>query len=216
MKNKLHLILLLLFCSFTFSQTYNIAAVDGQTINTCGGTFVDSGGIGSDYSTFESYTVTFCPQTTGDIIQVEFLQFETEEPSAFTGEVYDGLNYWFANSNNGAFSGQLTGLVTPFTQISSSSDGCITYEFFSDPSGNDKGWEATISCITPCSPPTATLVDNTTLEICNPSSITSDSLTVNFDGSASVAVGSSNITSYVWDFGDGTTEITTQATTTHT
>jgi hypothetical protein len=186
MKNKLLLILLLLFCSFSFSQ-YNIETYDGQTINTCTGTFVDSGGVGSDYEAGESYTVTFCPDVAGSRIEISFTQVDLEY---YGSTVSDALKFWNANSISGTEDGIIT---SPTNLVSLSPDGCVTFEFTSDGSLQYSGWEATISCSTPCSPPTAVLADTSILDICNPNALNPGSLTVNFDASGSTAVGSASI-----------------------
>ncbi|PHS04431.1 MAG: hypothetical protein COA88_13530, partial [Kordia sp.] len=184
---------------------------------TCSGTFVDSGGPGSggssSYGNSENSTITFCPSTPGDMIQVYFTQFESEVDGS---TAYDFLEYWNGNSNAGVRDGIYGGSLAAFTHLSTSPDGCVTFEWTSDGGVIDLGWEATISCVTPCSAPTAALADTTTLDICNPNATNPGSLTVAFDASASTAVGTASVVSYEWNFGDGTTTTTAGPTTTHT
>lgn len=70
MKKILVLFLALLMSFSVNSQVYEIDAVNGQTITTCGGTFYDSGGLAGNYADGENYRVAFC-STTG-VISINF------------------------------------------------------------------------------------------------------------------------------------------------
>lgn len=124
--NKLLLIFLCIFCTFGYAQTYNIST--GGSHSTCSGTFVDSGGTGADYSISESYTITFCPSTAGQAIQLNFTAFDTESG-------FDVLNIYDGNSTGasllGSYSGGSPGIVTGTT---ANATGCLTIEFTSDSS----------------------------------------------------------------------------------
>jgi len=207
-------LLLFIFCVSSiqlFSQTYNITA--GGTHNTCSGTFVDSGGAGGNYFDNEvGNVITFCPATPGESIRIDFSVLDIEDGGLF---VYDFLEVWNANSNIGPPDDQLFGNLSPLTIVSTSPDGCLTFEFTSDASITYAGWVGAISCVTPCVAPTASL-DTTTVDICNPNALNPGSLTVNFDASSSTAGGGYSIANYDWNFGDGTTLTTATATTSHT
>ena len=56
-------------------------------VNTCTGTFLDSGGTGN-YSNSQNFTKTFCPSTPGSIIRFVFTQFNLENNADFL-YVYD-------------------------------------------------------------------------------------------------------------------------------
>jgi gliding motility-associated-like protein len=145
---KILLFIGFIFSSTVFSQTYNIQDENGNTINTCSGTFVDSGGVNGDYSSGESYQVTFCPDISDNYIQLDFLSFNIEgEPWDFM-TIYNGIgtsgtvianygdNLPLINSTCGTLLG------------SSDTTGCMTIVFESDSSLQYLGWEATISCTT--------------------------------------------------------------------
>ncbi|PHS03099.1 MAG: hypothetical protein COA88_16040, partial [Kordia sp.] len=214
-KITLSLIFLLGSLSLMFGQTYTMTNGSNTSENTCSGTFVDSGGsgnnAGSNYGNNESSVITFCPSTPGDLIQIDFTQFETE---VIGTTVYDYLEYWNANSNAGVPDNTFAGSLGVFSVTSTSPDGCVTFEFTSDGSTRDRGWEATISCFTPCTVPIASL-DSTPIDICGPTSITPGSLTVSFDASGSTANAPETVVSYEWDFGDGNTQTTATSTTNH-
>ena len=74
-KSRLFLTLLLFFTigSLSIGQTYRIDTLDGQTINTCSGTFYDSGADIAFYDNDEDYTVTFC--ATSGRISFDFTTF---------------------------------------------------------------------------------------------------------------------------------------------
>ncbi len=125
-----------------YAQNYNINL--GGTISTCSGTFYDAGGTGN-YSNNEDYTITFCPSTPGQVIQVAFTSFNTENWSS----TYDRLTIYDGNSTAASQIGSYAGTTSPGTisASGSNSSGCLTFRFRSDGGTVYSGWVATISCI---------------------------------------------------------------------
>lgn len=111
--------------------------LNGQTIQTCGGVFYDSGGANDAYGNNEDFTVTFCAADQEECIQLVFDSFSTESNWDFL-EVYDGPDA--TAMSLGSFSGQ----DSPGEIIGSGS--CLTFQFTSDSSSTDSGWSAEISC----------------------------------------------------------------------
>jgi len=187
--NKRILIVLLLLVSFnSISQTYTLSSNLG-TITTCAGTFVDEGGIGANYSNNSNYSVTFCSGSSANI-KIDFTTFNLESGSDFMA-FYDGP------SNLAPSLGISTGNVGVNTIQSSGS--CLTIEFTSDGSVKKAGWLGTISCVIPCSPPTAAGISSnqpSPIKLCVGE-------TVNFDGSSSSAALGFSVTNYLWSFDDG-------------
>ena len=149
------LLLILILIPFSFdlsSQIYDIGTNNGQTINTCSGSFYDSGGSGSDYSNGETKTVTFCSDASNSI-QFNFTGFATAPGDILY--VYDGPD--IASPLIGTYENGLA----PFTILSSGT--CLTFKFISDGSITFTGWEATISCI--CPPVIISLI-NPTNSVC--------------------------------------------------
>ena len=65
---------LLIFISQLNAQTYTLNAGSNNTfINTCSGTFYDSGGALSSYGNNEFFTITFCSSTPGAEIAFDLL-----------------------------------------------------------------------------------------------------------------------------------------------
>ena len=153
-KNGKLLITLILipFSVNLFSQVYDIGNNNGQTINTCSGTFYDSGGPGSDYGNNENKTVTFCSNA-GNSIQFNFTSFATAPGDNLF--VYDGPN------TSSPLLGTYTGGLAPFLIYSSGT--CLTFNFISNASITTTGWAATISCI--CPPVVMSLI-NPTNDVC--------------------------------------------------
>ncbi|MBW8050960.1 MAG: PKD domain-containing protein [Cytophagales bacterium] len=136
----------------TVSQIYTIN--QGGTVNTCSGTFYDSGGSGGNYGINENYTMTFCASTPGAQIQFNGTSFDV-----WTGDllyVYDGPN---------TASPQISGSPFDFFNILpttiTSTNVCLTYRFTSDGDifTTLSGWEANISCVYP---PVTDFIANTT------------------------------------------------------
>ena len=144
-----------------FSQTYLISTSNGQTVNTCSGTFYDSGGAAGQYSNNENYTVTFCSVTS------DHLKFDFTVLNIGTGDVlyiYDGPN--ISSPLIGTYPGII--VLTPFTLYSSGT--CLTFNFVSDGSFTRPGWAATITCVA-CPPPVTTPIIPASTEVCAGSTI---------------------------------------------
>jgi hypothetical protein len=144
MKNlgfKLTVVLVAYFSLTGSAQTYQINS--GGTVNSCTGTFMDAGGAGN-YSDNESYTMTFCSGTSGEIT-FDFssflfgLQANNDVLTIWDGPVVgSGAALWSSINGNGVVN---PGVITSTT-------GCLTFTFVSDGLTNNIGWEALISCPT--------------------------------------------------------------------
>ncbi len=165
-------LLALLFLLSTFSgagQSYEIDTYNGQTVNTCSGTFYDSGGNGSNYANNENYSMTFC-SSSGQYLTFDFSQTS----SSLNIESGTGDTLYFYNGT--------TATGTPIAFLTSSDDvsftqlmintlsTCVTVVWHSNGSTVDGGWAAIIGCTNPPScagnPPAADLFGQAT-NICN-------------------------------------------------
>ena len=64
------------FSCGVFSQEILIS--DGGTVNTCSGTFYDSGGPTGVYGANEDYTITICPENDAKVIELDFQSFTSQ------------------------------------------------------------------------------------------------------------------------------------------
>ncbi|PLX14118.1 MAG: hypothetical protein C0594_00420, partial [Marinilabiliales bacterium] len=178
--------------------------MSNTTINTCSGTFYDSGGSGGSYSSSENYTMTICSDASGAAVEVSFSSFNLE--STYDNlEVYEGVGTGtlMDSGSGGDFAGQ------SFT--SSQASGCLTFVFSSDGSVTYDGWEATISCTFPCQAFDANIVSvsepyssGDTIDVCQNASITFDAAGNYPNNNIDYNQTDAN-TTFTWDFGDGTT-----------
>jgi gliding motility-associated-like protein len=210
MKRLLQLFVLLAFSSI-WAQNYPMTAANhGQTFVTCSGTFTDDGGPTGNYSNnINNRTITFCTANAGELLRFNFTQFITEGN-------YDVLEVFHGPLATGQPAATYSGTVAPFIFMSNQPGGCVTFRFTSDSSVNPAGWSAGISCVVPCTAPTAALVDSSTLDVCSSEAVNPGDLTVQFDASNSFSNDSYTISKYEWNWGDGTTSTTTTPVTTHT
>ncbi|MFN5381085.1 MAG: CUB domain-containing protein [Bacteroidota bacterium] len=131
-------LLLLCLALVGYGQNFNMGNL-GTINNACGGTFYDAGGPGSNYTSNQNFTATFCAPP-GQYISFDFTQFSTE------------LNYDYLDIYNGASTastliGSYSGNNGPGT-VTSTIGGCLTFEFSSDGIFNYSGWVASITCST--------------------------------------------------------------------
>ncbi len=162
-KYKSTFILILTLSTFLLSnihcQTYRIDTLDGQTIETCSGTFYDSGAGAGDYSNSENYTVTFYTST-GERITFDYTSFDLRNEGGDTLKVFDGPDDTYP------LLGAHTGEGLSFTV--QSTDTCLTFQFTSDGSLINSGWEATISC---CPVPATSSITGSNAECVNSAGI---------------------------------------------
>ncbi len=168
----------------------------------CSGAFLDSGGQGGGgYQDNEYHVLTICPETEGDVVGVDFINFllDTSGPQNSWDylAIYDGDN---ANAGTlGVYTGNdLQGVFVQASDLNTS--GCLTFVFDSNGEGTGS-FAGTITCETPCDRPVAVASDDApeNRRICVGDEIT-------FDGSASFAADGFEIVEYLWDFADGTTD----------
>ncbi|MDC3388833.1 hypothetical protein OAX11_04925, partial [Flavobacteriaceae bacterium] len=141
--NKIILFFSLIVSFIVSGQTYNIQSEDGNVIETCSGTFVDSGGISGNYSSGENYQISFCPSDGNSYVQLEFSSFNVE------GNIYDFITVYEGIGAGGSvigFYGDLSPISSKTLITSSDVSGCITIVFESDLDSESSGWEANISC----------------------------------------------------------------------
>ncbi|WP_299115083.1 T9SS type B sorting domain-containing protein [uncultured Winogradskyella sp.] len=179
-----------------FSQDLNMQA---GTFNQCTGTFYDTGGIGGNYSSNEDIIITICPDTPGDLVRLEFTDFNIEDG-------VDIMTIFNGDDETATPFGDFTGTTSPNTvqATQDNTTGCITIQFVSNGFGNTTGWAADISCITNCQIinsqiDTASPLPNGDgyIRVCpNEEIILTGSGTFSDDGTGAT---------YQWDLGDGNT-----------
>ncbi|WP_010522901.1 fibronectin type III domain-containing protein [Aquimarina agarivorans] len=100
--------------------------------------FYDTGGEFGNYSNSENTITTISPSKVGDRVRVHFNSFETESccDRLF---VYDGPDTSFP------FLGDYSSMPTQ-DFIASHASGTLTFEFISDGSVTESGWDATVIC----------------------------------------------------------------------
>lgn len=140
----------LLFASAASAQTYQINAVNGQTVTTSSGTFYDSGGSGGSYGNNESYQVTFYSGGANKM-RLDFSAFDVESGYDFL-KIYDGA------STSSTQLGSWSGSTSPGTVTGSGS--YLTVVFTSDYSVTATGWTALISTVSGGTTLTTTATDD--------------------------------------------------------
>ena len=89
---KRFLALLIFIFSVNGSSLAQIYNMSNGTINTCAGTFYDSGGAGGNYANNSNIVQTFCSNAgAGSCFQVQFTAFNTRNSADYLN-IYDGPN----------------------------------------------------------------------------------------------------------------------------
>lgn len=116
----------------------------------CGGTIFDSGGPGANYQNNEVWEETFCPWKPGDVVTLDFSQFNIENGWDFFS-IYDGPTT--GAPLIGTFTGTGSPGVVSATINPSNPGGCLTVRFTSDFIITAPGYAFTLSCAPPEPPP---------------------------------------------------------------
>ena len=200
-KVKISFLVLFLFSTGLFSQEILIS--DGGTVNTCSGTFYDSGGPSGVYAANEDFTITICPENDAQVIELDFQSFTTQPVQNGNG---DGLIIYNGDSTSAEEFGMFSGTSassSPGFIVADNPSGCLTIQFFSNGAAQASGWEATISCFEPCQDVTAAIDSSPGVNIDGSIEVDLDQ-TIDFTGIGGFSAGNSNNATYEWNLDDGT------------
>jgi gliding motility-associated-like protein len=122
---------------FLYPQVYDIQTYNGQTVNTCTGTFASSATVTAN----TYYTITFCSNIAGDRVSVDLSNTVIAVNDSLW--VYDGPNtsspmmhkYPYAPAN----------MKIGYPTVSSGS--CLTFRFITHNATSQSTWSGVISCI---------------------------------------------------------------------
>jgi len=209
---KLALLFSILFSVSLTAQVYVIE--DQVTVNTCSGTFVDSGGEAATYSGNQSFTYTICPENAGQLVQLEFTAFATQT-GADIMTIYNAADTLDPATSLGDFSGDAAA-DSPQTVIATvdNTSGCLTIVFTSNAGVNLDGWAANISCFEPCQEITAVLESSDPSPNAEGEIVICVGGTVDFEGSGVFSIDPTGAT-YSWSFGNDTNADGTNVTATY-
>ena len=179
-----------------------------QEVNTCGGTFVDSGGVDASHAPAGSrQSITICSDgTSAERAHVE-LDFEVIDISG-TLTVRNGTTTGAPILRRITEADNSERIIVTATAVNAS--GCLTVEFVS--TGGKAGWEAAIGCVAACQPITAELVSSTPAATPGPDGAIDlclgDPLTLTARGvyaeAGAVYPQRDATTTFLWTFQDGT------------
>lgn len=192
---KILLAVILLISSNCFSQD---VIMQNGTVSVCSGTFYDSGGSVSDYSSDENYIMTICPEELDQRTKLDFQMFSTQFDIDVM-VIYDG------DDTSSPILGSYSGVFSPEVIVATFDNptGCLTIEFISNNVGNTVGWAANISCTMPCQDIVAQI--DSTVPMANSEGVVEVCIgdSINLNGSGVFEVDGTGA-SYLWDLGDGT------------
>ena len=221
MNKFLPLLFLTFFASYAFGQQdCNVPGnycMSSTTISTCTGSLFDAGG-GSPYPD-ANYTMTLCPDTPGDVIQLDFSAFALQ--TSPNGNNSDYLTIFDGPNTSAPQLGSYTGNTLQGLQVTgtvNNPSGCLTVVFSDNGNANvsSPGFEAAISCTTPCAPPTQNSVIASPLPAGPDQSVSvCIGASVGFNGIGSFAEPGFTLAQYFWNFDDGTIDSLSGQTTSH-
>lgn len=136
------------------SQTYT-HPTSGNTVSytiTCGGSYsyYDEGGAGGNYanSVNSDAILTFNPSVAGQFVRIDFTAGAFDiEPNG--GGCYDYIRIYDGTNTGSPLMGTYCNSNVP--GVITSTTGSLTIQMYSDGSVTGTGWNALVSCFSPCS-----------------------------------------------------------------
>ena len=167
--DRFHLSRLVVFSALVsrmsaFSSNAQVIGIDDGDQVVCGDLFEDDGDVfgpdGGPYSN-NNYVITLCPDQPGSAVSVEFVLFDLQTNANPNNN--DVLYIYDGDDTNAPLVGAGTGNSYEGVTISGSLNnptGCLTFFFAvnNGASGGNLGWSANLTCVTPCTTPTSSLV----------------------------------------------------------
>jgi hypothetical protein len=195
-----------LFLIFTINFFGQDLIMQNGSVTACSGSFYDSGGPNGNYSSFENYVYTICPDIIDNKVSIEFLELFLNS-STDSLIVYDGqdTNATVLKTFDGSDNFDSTDNSIVVLASENNMSGCLTFQFTSDAFFNNSGWFAEVNCIPSCESTTAAL-GQIIPSLFNPSTLVYEieifqPISISINPFFSANNGSSP--TYVWDFGDG-------------
>lgn len=187
--------------------------ITNGTQQTCGGQFLDDTGTTGSYSN-NNYTYTLCSSTPGQSISLLF-QGMSLGVDAGNPANSDYLSIYDGNSTSAPLIGTFTGndLQGDLIQASfQNSSGCLTFQFQNGSAPNGAGWEAQISCYTPCNQPTAVVTTpNLQSAPAGYGMMGCEGQAILFSAQSSNVPPGNTLINYIWNFGDGSAPVNTSS-----
>ncbi len=115
-------------------------------VTTCSGVFYDSGGPDGDFQNDEDLTMTIYPGTPGNMVQVEFIEFDCGGGAYDYLEIYNGTSTADPLIISAMDAGD-EAMLDLFR--AENPDGALTFHFVSSSVVPNPGWTANVSCHQP-------------------------------------------------------------------
>lgn len=151
-------------CSVSDKSTWTSGGIFKTAFDLCGQSFYDSGGSAGNYVNNENITTVICPTNSTQLLNVTFNSFSTESGSDFL-KIYRGVGITGTALHTGS---GFSGTTSPGTISGNTAGTCLTFLFTSDASIISTGWDASVSCLSPCSgAPTAGTITPSRNPLCS-------------------------------------------------
>lgn len=140
-------------CVKEYEPVFNMGDAAGASV--CAGTLYDSGGPTGDYANNENFTFTVCPQDFTQCLFIDVQSFATETN-------FDELTFFIGDDTNDPMLSNFSG-TGGNVQLQVYGQ-CVTFQFTSDGSAVDSGFELTWQCSPDtCTVPPPSTCDNPTV-----------------------------------------------------